>query len=236
MRKSLLKQFYTPLLIFLIFSGCKKNKEPSACFDLSSDKVFVGQDVEFTNCTDLGDSYLWDFGDGTSSSYINPIHSFTNGGTFNVELKATNEHGSHTYSRNITVNGDLPIGMKINRISITKWPTNNNGQAWDNDGSEVDLFPKITSSSKYIFVSSDFRTDCILGNEYSFGSNSGLPVTISDLSETIYVEWYDKDSSTSDPFIGSLGFDPMDITYWDKEFIFLENDFITCVLLVSWDH
>lgn len=39
---------------------------------------------------DSVDTYLWDFGDGTSSSLASPTHSYNSNGTYNVQLTTTN--------------------------------------------------------------------------------------------------------------------------------------------------
>lgn len=43
--------------------------------------------ISFHN-TGRGDSYLWDFGDGTTSTEANPTHTFTNPGNYEVQLIA----------------------------------------------------------------------------------------------------------------------------------------------------
>jgi Zn-dependent metalloprotease len=44
--------------------------------------------VQFTNATANGASYSWSFGDGTGSTAVNPVHSYTQSGTFTVKLVA----------------------------------------------------------------------------------------------------------------------------------------------------
>jgi gliding motility-associated-like protein len=46
--------------------------------------------VKFTNNTSDAISYVWDFGDGTSSSNQNPTHTYTTPGSYDVRLIATN--------------------------------------------------------------------------------------------------------------------------------------------------
>jgi len=51
--------------------------------------------VYFTNQSSLSaDTYLWDFGDGTTSNLENPSHSYMTNGTFSVSLTITNCAGS----------------------------------------------------------------------------------------------------------------------------------------------
>lgn len=53
--------------------------------------------IEFQNAsTNRINSYLWDFGDGTTSNQENPTHTYTREGTFTVSLTTTNDAGSNT--------------------------------------------------------------------------------------------------------------------------------------------
>lgn len=49
--------------------------------------------VSFTNNTQNGNSYEWDFGDGTFSNESNPVHIYANKGVYIVKLIATNDCG-----------------------------------------------------------------------------------------------------------------------------------------------
>ncbi|MBI1837122.1 MAG: M4 family metallopeptidase [Flavobacteriia bacterium] len=42
--------------------------------------------ITFNNISTNGNSYIWDFGDGSSSTLENPTHTYTNQGTYNVML------------------------------------------------------------------------------------------------------------------------------------------------------
>lgn len=53
-------------------------------------------------------SWAWDFGDGNSSTLQNPTHSYTQDGTYNVKLVATNIIGSDSIVKNNYIIVDLP--------------------------------------------------------------------------------------------------------------------------------
>lgn len=58
-----------------------------------------GLTVTFTDTSDASPTrWLWDFGDGTTSTEQNPIHSFKAAGTYDVTLTAWNDLGSDTVS------------------------------------------------------------------------------------------------------------------------------------------
>ncbi len=60
--------------------------------------------VTFTNSTVGASSYLWDFGDGNTSSQQNPVHAYLSTGQYSVSLTSTNNQScSNTYSEIITI-------------------------------------------------------------------------------------------------------------------------------------
>jgi PKD repeat protein len=76
------------------FAPGSTNAPPAADF------TFVATDlaVDFTDASTDSDgnigSWVWDFGDGNSSTAQNPTHTFASGGTFNVTLTVTDDGGA----------------------------------------------------------------------------------------------------------------------------------------------
>ena len=69
---------------------------PSADFTVSTPNSCNGM-VQFTQlATGNPTSYLWDFGDGHTSTLADPPHTYTAGGTYSVSLTAVNSQGSDT--------------------------------------------------------------------------------------------------------------------------------------------
>ncbi len=58
-------------------------------FDETAD-ISKGEPVYFYNYTRNADFYLWDFGDGTYSELIEPVHYYEEAGEYNIKLKAWN--------------------------------------------------------------------------------------------------------------------------------------------------
>lgn len=52
--------------------------------------------VNFSNNSSNGVTYFWDFGDGGTSTNAQPVHTFTNPGTYQVMLAAANPNSCHT--------------------------------------------------------------------------------------------------------------------------------------------
>lgn len=63
----------------------------TAYFVLQPEEVVVpGQPVYCYNLSGNADSYAWDFGDGTTSALLNPVHTYTDPGSYTVSLIANN--------------------------------------------------------------------------------------------------------------------------------------------------
>lgn len=79
--------------------------------------------VNFTNLSFNASSYLWNFGDGDTSSQENPIHMYSLAGTYNVELIATGcgANGADTFATSITLTtGSSTLNMdpaEINNVN-----------------------------------------------------------------------------------------------------------------------
>jgi uncharacterized protein (TIGR02145 family) len=80
--------------------------EPVAAFSASPNSGTAPLTVNFTDqSTNNPTTWLWEFGDGTTSTQQNPSKTYQNADSYNVKLTATNAHGSnsHTKSSYITV-------------------------------------------------------------------------------------------------------------------------------------
>ena len=74
---------------------------PVADFDYSVNQ----QTVAFDNFTQNATHYLWEFGDGNTSTEENPTHTFAQPGTYIVELTADNNCAAHIFQQVVTING-----------------------------------------------------------------------------------------------------------------------------------
>ena len=72
---------------------------PEAEYTFNNNLLTVG----FSNISVGATSFLWDFGDGNSSTQQNPDYTFAENGTYEVCLTATNNCGSETFCQTITV-------------------------------------------------------------------------------------------------------------------------------------
>lgn len=75
---------------------------------------------QFSSNASLITNYYWNFGDGTSSVEVNPIHSFNLNGTYSVQLIGDGPCGSDTSIVQITVNSanNEELSEKVNIATI----------------------------------------------------------------------------------------------------------------------
>lgn len=76
------------------------NPLPSSGFSNS----ITGATVSFTNTSTNSSSYLWNFGDGNTSTQTNPIHTYSVDGTYTVTLQSTGLCGTASDTQTVIVN------------------------------------------------------------------------------------------------------------------------------------
>ncbi len=113
--------------------GCKIYREmedlmtiypgPISHFEINPEIVSIlDAQVEFINLSEGADTYYWAFGDGESSTQINPRHTYTDAGTFDIMLVAESPNScTDTSYRKITVNNEYTF------YAPTTFSPNNDG-------------------------------------------------------------------------------------------------------------
>ncbi len=85
--------------------------------DFSFNNICLGDEATFTDLTTGSgidpDSYLWDFGDGGTSTLINASHFYNSPGDFNVSLSVANTNCTIVDIQTITVHA-LPVANFVN--------------------------------------------------------------------------------------------------------------------------
>ena len=91
-------------------TGDQSSSPPTASFNAQSN-VCLGEFIQFSNNSLGGSSYAWNFGDGSTSTVMNPTHEYSTAGTYNVQLTVTNVFGSDSFSQTIVVSANPTVEM-----------------------------------------------------------------------------------------------------------------------------
>ena len=148
-----------------------EEKEPEAAFVAGTKYVHVNESVDFHDASLFSpESWVWDFGDSSTSSIQNPLHSYSEAGVYNVSLNVTNSAGSnislkssfvHVLNSTIVVNGSGSADFTTIREAINA----------ASDGDTIMVEPGIYSGNLYL------KTDNI-----SLVSSTGNPADVSIVS------------------------------------------------------
>lgn len=131
---------------------------PAANFSNTPISTCIGN-VSFTDQSSNGPTtWLWDFGDGSTSTLQNPSHTYNTNGTYNVSLTVTNTYGSDNITNNNLVTVNKPIAPSVNGGS--------------NCGTGTVGLSAIGSGVIHWFNASSGGTDLGIGNSYTTPSIS----------------------------------------------------------------
>ena len=194
---------------------------PVANFTFSGAGGFAPCTVTFTNTSTNATSYSWDFGDGTTSTAVNPSHTYNSGGIYSVTLTATSSNGSNSITKNVNIE-DAPTKIQINQLILWDYPQTDDGSNWDYSAGP-DIYWKIMDEDMTTtYFTSGVINDAVYNN-LPFYYNNGLPYTLTDLNETYVIVFYDKDSPDADDFMGGYYFTPSDYTTYPSTISFYSS-------------
>ena len=108
MKKNILVLLVAMCLLVGILSGCteEKNEVPEASFTYQVDNEYVDTEISFTDTSEDDDTltWMWDFGNGDTSTEQNPKYTYAEAGNYTVTLNVTDENDqTDEYSVDITI-------------------------------------------------------------------------------------------------------------------------------------
>lgn len=95
-----MKIYFQVVVLALIVSSCAR---PDAAFTYDMQRDRVPASISFAVAGEGTDSYLWDFGDGTTSTEATPTHTYLLSGQYDVKLTATKGKKSKTIKQEISL-------------------------------------------------------------------------------------------------------------------------------------
>jgi PKD repeat protein len=189
----------------LLCTQCsKKDTSPAPVADFSyAGAGLAPASVRFTNISSGASAYQWDFGDNSTSTDSHPTHTYTKAGVYTVRLTASGSGGSHTTTKTVNISAPTSVivtGVKVEALPLTK----PNGGGWQSN-----------SGPNVYFTLADSKDVLVTGQTFSNVAQSGLPLLwniastglrITDFSATYSVALWNKNTFTSDDFMGGYTF------------------------------
>lgn len=149
---------------------------PIADFTASPPEVQCNMSIEFINTSSASENttYLWDFGDGTTSSEQNPTHQFPGFGKYTIKLIAENSIGIDSITK-----ADFVF------INLAEGPVAHHGSACSPDTA---VFLEVTGNGDILWYS-----DSVGGSPIASGNSFTTTGLLN--SETYYAESHFNSSS-----------------------------------------
>lgn len=141
-------------------------------------------DTLFFNClSSCVDEYLWDFGDGTTSTLENPSHVYQENGSYVITLTGTNQFGSRSST----------VYYCFYYVSVNE----------DTEKHSVQIYPnpahnEININGLNESVNSEIKITDITGNEVlkSIVKSSQAKIHVQDLKSGLYLIWIKSEGET----------------------------------------
>lgn len=210
-----MKKTYLMIMLALVttvatFTACKKDKEEvkptlSASFTTQGNSRPAPSTVVFTNTSSNAVSYLWDFGNGETSTDKDPQFRYTAKGSYEVSLTATDAAGVTKESKRT-----IKILGNINKVEITyvlipkEAIVYTDGTMWNFCNIYFKIF---NSQNSEVFNLGQYWQEVDLNeSQYDNGVGFGgtfdnMPLTLQSLSQNYTIKFYDYISGSSSDFI-----------------------------------
>lgn len=143
-----------------MFTACENDDEPAAEpyadfeYEISEANPL---EVTFTNNSTNSETYMWEFGDGETSTEENPVHEYSQGGTFDVVLTATN---TDDVSTDVTKTINLGSNMLAGSDSKT-WKLYR-------EGTSMGVGPNPEGARSWWSLENDGSRPCVYKHEFTF--------------------------------------------------------------------
>ena len=109
----------------LFIASCNKDdnntsNKTAAKFSISGYENVTPCTITFINISSNATSYVWDFGDGSSSTQSNPTHTYNFNGTYVLRLKATGPEGVDSACKLVAIEPPPPANKSAFSYYIEK--------------------------------------------------------------------------------------------------------------------
>jgi PKD repeat protein len=144
--------------------------KPTASFSSNVTSGCINNNqITFNNTSGSANSFLWDFGDGNTSTITNPSHAYSLPGNYSIKLIATNNHGC------------TDIVEKINHITIYPNPDADFSAniTYACSTSQAFMFTPIQTGLNYLWDFGDGNTSTIQSPSHNYSTHGKYTVSLS---------------------------------------------------------
>lgn len=152
--------------------------QPAANFTFNTDQLTV----TFTNGSSNSTSYMWDFGDGVTSTEENPVHTYADEGTYTVTLTAMDGMGqSDEVSQDVSVSLAQFTAAALSDADGKTWVLDGENSFYVGSGAGLnDYWPGLDAAGVVTQV-------CRMNDEFTFFDNGDF---VHDAKGDIWFEDY----------------------------------------------
>jgi PKD repeat protein len=208
------QKFFLYLLVAIIAiagNSCQQTDDAfptTVDYEVSAVNFIAPCHITFYSTASIGLSYFWDFGDGSTSTQVNPDHIFYTAGSYDVKLTVSD--GQHSESRTKTIRIIATASRcRITKVAILNCPLKT---SWDVDwdyGTSPDFYFNLeTATGSVLFSSSSSSNNSLFpitwNFDYSIFSNS--------FNNTYKVHIWEHDELDADDDVSYTYFVPADYT------------------------
>lgn len=164
-------------------------------FTLSSQNAPTS--VSFNSISTNATTYFWEFGDGSTSRTMNPQHTYSTGGTYNVKLTVTGTGGVKSLTKTVTINNAISK-VKITKIEVVTIPSTNGILNWDSASDKPDIYIKLSDETGTTTPKFGTIWNFIPSLATTYSVTLTAPLVSSDLNNSILkVQVWDDDSDNT---------------------------------------
>lgn len=214
--------------------------QPTVGFAYHINGYVAPSQVTLTNQSQNATAYVWDFGDGTTSTLKDPVHVYNQAGTYTIKLIATNAQASNTTGVTLTIQPPY-TSCRIERLVLDEVPlVKPSGLSWD-PASPGDFRAEIRyrNDPQALAVTNTIQdvTAGMLPLYYDFSPTFPFPA----FNQEYDILVFDDDSPDPDEAVGGYYFRLSDATtvsyhYPDTMLLYQQGSELRMRLLLDWGY
>lgn len=167
---------YNVKLVAIFGASCKDSTtksldvrpQPISNFTINNNsQCLSGNSFDFTNTATGASTYLWNFGDASTSSATSPSHSFTTAGAFTVKLISTSSYGCKDSTTKT---------LDVRPAPISSFTINNNSQCLS--GNNFAFTNTATGASNFLWNFGDATTSNANSPSHSYNTVGSYTVKL----------------------------------------------------------